>query len=77
MARTETVARPIALVPMSSVPCHAPVATQIGQCQIIQFRKATVLARGDVIHVKSERKELRGKMTILATIGRSLPYLSN
>ena len=39
---------------------------------MIQFREAAVLTRSYVVHVKSERKEFSGEMTVLV---RSLPDL--
>ena len=54
-----------------------PVAMQTSQRQIIRFCQAAVLARRDVVDVKSEGKEIRGKTTILAAISRSLPNLPN
>jgi hypothetical protein len=50
---------------------------QTSQSQIIQFREAAVLTWSYVVHVKSERKEFSGEMTVLATIIRSLPDLPN
>jgi hypothetical protein len=45
-------------VKTSQIGSFVPIAMQTSQGQIVQFRKATVLAWSDVIDVKSERKGL-------------------